>query len=498
MYSSKIKMLDEYDKKKKVIICQVHSDEISNLYVHYYYILRRVKELEDTNLEEEALSLKWLFSLIISSIESYKSLLAEYDTSQINRFFTRLGKADPKEETIKVIENIGKQLRSFIDGEVQNKLGVELKYLYYNEPDEDKVVLERFWTKEPKGLKVKRISQYLTEDTFYKTVFYLRSPDYYFDTTTVFKAKLTYYLSYDIYNSSLKKEIIIEENKPDNSAIYEGIEIQENGSISKASNQDFYERLYTDSSHVVNDWLINYNNSCISADLTTSARLFGIAIGEVILYPLSSQVRVIDKNEIKVKKCDSKRIKIDDWLIIKHSSDEEFVKEKAREKLGSSYDEMFEEVIAYKFLLKELLEELGSLERVRSRLKENSIIVERQVLVNWIFGETIRPKEYEKILKLFSYSDFEIKKLYRYSKMIFAAHQYAGRLLGENIQAILEAEGMDSIVMEMSLNQHVEFEAEGMGKFSVETITFVNPDSVQVEYGNLYKTMKTNGKLIKE
>ena len=101
-------MLDEYDKKK-VIIYRVHSDDISQLYSDYMYVVRRVKYIEDEDLEEELVVLKKLFNSIVSSIIPYEFLLVDYELSEISQFFTRLKETDPDEETERILKNLGKK-----------------------------------------------------------------------------------------------------------------------------------------------------------------------------------------------------------------------------------------------------------------------------------------------------------------------------------------------------------------------------------------------------
>lgn len=489
MFTNKLEMLKRYDQEKTIIIHRVESKEIQQLHKYYKYFKKRVYELDNDYLKEKFLILKELYQQIISSIEPYDNLLEEFNFPALSEFITRLSKSDAYEETSEVVKNFIVLLKEFRSGNIKNKLYSNLKMLYEKINGKNKIVLDYYWKVENEEFIQGRVGHYTTGDKFYDAVFFLRSPNYYPTTKTVLKAKKVYYLSYDIFQSTFKETLIISGNKRENSALFDGVDIVYQGSKKIVQDEDTFEQFFTGNNDYAKNWIRNYQSS--SNDVTTKAQLFGLIQGEVVLFPTSSRLRLLNKETGVISKENSSNVKIGDWLVIRQSSDEAFIKNSARDQLGKSYDYMFEEVTGYKNKLLKIIHDEGSILVLKKKFAENDILVELQVLKNWIYGDTIRPKEYEKILELLSYKPSKIKELMNFASKIHGAHSNAGRELGKKYQEFINQIGIDEIKNKMRDFYRLDIEIEKFGTFTIETITYIGDQIVEVEYGDLYRRFKS-------
>lgn len=486
MFTNKFSMLNKYDEEKKVIVHRIHSPEIKQLHYFYKFLKKRIYDLENSYLNEKFSIVEELYRQIISSIDPFDQLLLNFDFSNLNDFIKKLVKVDYNEDTSEIIKDFISLIKEFRNGRVKNELYSDLKKLYMNVDGENKVILDYYWEKRNEEFHQGKLKQYIIGENFYDAVFFLKSPNYYKQTTTILKSRITYYLSYDIFQSKFSEELIIPDNIKENSSIFEGVKILFNGSENNSQDEDTFESIYNN--NYAKKWIEDYK--ILNNNATTNARLFGLLSGDVILFPTNSRLRLLDCENGLVFKEENSKVELGDWIIIRQSSDEEFIKNSARKQLGVIYDSMFEEVTRYKKQLLDVLDEKKSIFSLMKVLEQHDIHVESQVLKNWIFGDTIRPKEYRKILDFLKYDSDEIKKLEKFASKIHGAHSNAGRELGKIYQKFINEIGFDEIDKEMCHSNRIDLDIDRFGIFTIETIAYVSDVLIEVEYSDLYKRLK--------
>lgn len=490
-------MLKKHDSTdKKVFLVSLHSSEVTKFNDYYRYIYRRIKDLDDEELTEQFICLKYFFNLIRVSIDDYKEVLKDFDFKDLNTFFSLLNEKDYKEDTLDILGNFSRLISNFRKGKINNILGDKLKGLYYLRNDNNAVISYKFPQDIQNNYRKINANHYIKSTNFYDNVFFIGSPNYYYNMNTIFKATNTYYLSYDIYRTDLVKRKFISDEHIGNSNIYKGIEIVKTGSDIESELNEANDSLPIEASYKFNKVinLIKKENREQTNIYTVTAKAVELASKEYILYPTNSKtVRAVDKQSKQIRSKMINEIDCGDWLIIKQSSDEEYIRERAAEIVGSDYENMFIRVTNYK---KELINYMYSnkldLVQLRNILSENNIQVQRQVLQHWMYGTTIAPREYNKILFFLNYDLNTINELENEYHMIRNAHLLAGRNLLKNLQKIIKNYDISEIDNEMQKQNEFDLEIPNIGKFCIRKVNTISSESLEVEYSKMYKVLSTN------
>ncbi|GEK90282.1 hypothetical protein SAMN04488100_1518 [Alkalibacterium putridalgicola] len=494
MYINEFNMLKNYDSiEKQVYFLALHSNEITEFNDYYRYTFARVRDLDDEDLTESFDVLKYLFNQIRGSFVEYQTELEQFNFDDLNIFFTLLSEKDYKEETIDILKKFSNLIINFREGSIKNTLERRLKELYSSNNGNNAVIAYRFPQEIENKYTIVTANEYIRNLKYYDNVFFIGSPNYYYNMNSIFKATNTYFLSYDIYRNELKKRTIIPNNYIENSGIFTGISFNKSSINTHSKLDESNDAIQSESSYHFNKFINNLKKESQNhrSIQVLTARALELANEECIFLPINSKVRVLDKKTKKINIRKITDILNDDWVIIKQSSDEEYIHQKAKEIVGSGYGDMFERITKYKIELLNYMDENGiDLIGLKDVFANFGIKVRRQVLQDWVYGSTIAPREYKEILGFLNYNQKAIVQLESEYKSIRRAHSLAGRILLRNLQKIVDTFDMSDIETAMYRYNTFDMDIENIGEFCIKKVKVINKEPVEVEYSELYRVLK--------
>lgn len=484
-------MLKKHDSQEKnVHLIPLHSDEITQFNYFYRYIHKRVKDLNDEELNESFDILIFLFNDIRNSLNNYKVELEKFNFNELSTFFSILSEKDFEDTTTDVLINFAELINKFKNGKVENTLKKNLDKLYINN-GRNALITHKLPSVNNRDSNIITASAYVRGDIFYDRVFFIGSPNYYYKYNTVFKAKDIYYVSYDIYHNNYKRELIIPNNNIKNSGVFKGVNIS--SKTTKDSKLDeSKDIIMTDLSYDFIKVINRLSKTKESENINHShnARAIELFDNQYILLPLNSKVRVLDEITNKIKIKNIKNLYRNDWIVLKKSSDEEYIKEMAKNIIGPNYHMMFREVVKYKKQLIQYMDENNlDLEGLQREMRKQSVLVHLNVLHDWVFGTTIAPREFNEVLNFLGYSPSSRKVLEDYYQQIMNAHRLSGRNLLKNIQKIIDTFDLATIKNAMDKHNTFNMNIDSIGEFCVKRVNGISNENLEVDYSELYKVL---------
>ncbi|WP_170168037.1 hypothetical protein, partial [Staphylococcus piscifermentans] len=109
------------------------------------------------------------------------------------------------------------------------------------------------------------------------------------------------------------------------------------------------------------------------------------------------------------------------------------------------------------------------------------------LLKNWLFGDTIKPRELEKILNYLSFSDYLVNKTINAADKIIQAHITAGREVIKELNKKIEVIDNEEIMEEMSVNEEYVFDLEGVGEFLIQQVQYTPQKVDNISSKDMYK-----------
>lgn len=486
MFSKQYDLLNNYDCEKQILLVSIYSREITEFNTYYQYLIKRIDELNDKDLKENFdETLKRLFSNIKFTLDSYETVLADFDLNKLGLFFTSIQNKDPDNKTTDVLRKLADLIKLFKSGDVKNKMYE--KYEEFKNSDKNDSIIIKKYIFGRSVFPYQLATKYYKSDTFYKQVFFLGSPNIY-GKQTIFKAQQTYYLGYDIHPMNFSQTPIVKGNSKKNSAIYEGLKISK---VADENNSDgiFYsEDIYNPIQMNINmkDIKKNYVTDSTEEKLT-EAKLVLLNSGNHIFYTTSSKVNILDETTGTLTRNQLNDDMEGNWVVIRMASDEDYKISESKKIIGKSYDLKMSEVTKYKELLKNKFQG-NTLDSIRLSFKKIDVEASNMLIKNWVFGDTIAPAEvtYRKILKYLDYKDSEINLLVEYYKEIRRARSVAGRKLNKHIQSSINNIGLERISDGIVHENYFEF-TDDLGQFRVEVINDIDQEITEIETNHLYK-----------
>jgi len=178
------------------------------------------------------------------------------------------------------------------------------------------------------------------------------------------------------------------------------------------------------------------NNKVSEMNDNISGYLIPFTNGKVFISPENAKLHVLsvensidDTKDFKVLKKTSEKLKVNDWIIIKNYTTATYLAKVAKNIIGeNNYDECMTYINNYKSELVSKMNEIGNVESLYRDMKQQGIKISTVLLLkNWLFGETIKPRELEKILNYLRFSDYLANKTINAADKIIQAHITAGR-----------------------------------------------------------------------
>lgn len=489
-------MLNRVDSEdKQVHLIPIHSDAITEFNDHFRRIQKQVKLMNDEEIDQEFVALKYLFNKMKVTTKRYEGLLAD-DIPAIKNFFNHLLKKEYNQEIHEAMKSLFSLINKFNDGLIENELERKL-FNIYREKMGEKIVINNDKLAKSRKYNFLSLNLYLRGNKYYDHVFFLASPNYYPHQKTVIKASNTYFLHYDIYRSEFKTEQIVAENERINSKILEGIHVFKHGALNKNFERVTQEHEAEDvvlDEMVADDALEKFKEKITSMDSDIDSfpsAILQFKTGEFMLVPVKYKAKVIDKTNKVINKKELKAVHNSDWIIFKTTSDEQYIRDKASEIIGPSYEEIFREVISYKIRLQVYMQHNHfNLQRLRRKLTQFGINVTEQNLRNWIFGDTIAPRSYSTLLEFLDYSKKDIDRLEKDSHLIKRTHIKAGHILVQNIEKEICRLNFEDIKIRLDSKESYNFEIAHMGEFTIDEVVYVDDGYIDVDRRHLYKKMR--------
>lgn len=495
MFSERIKQLAAFDKNEQVIYLEsLNSDAISHFNRYYRQLNKIVIEIDDEQLNESFLILRNYFNSLRSTIIPFQQIATEEIYMDINRLFDRITQYREGEEIYNLLDSFGAVIGNIKSGVYENKLPEKIRERLVE--DEKTAIINYYWAlnlNSPfgKNTELVRLRKYLTTEKYYDKAIFIGSPSYYSAsyelTNTIQKANKIYYISYDIYSSTISDKSVIEGNMPKFSKLFSEFSVLDNTkkyNIADIESDEYYDSIENSPVHNWVNHLVKKNKDNRDA---IPSYVFELESERAIIYPENGSLYVVNDVDLEVKKVNSVNVKSTDWIIIKSSSESDYLDKKAAEIIGESYHNIYKKVISYKGKLLERLDKLGSLRALKTDLQLNKIPSTSQLLRNWIYGDTIAPESYVQILNYLNYEEKDIENQVIMVKNIISARQRAGMNMMKNINKLIHKFGEEQIMEEMDSNLLFEFEVPNTGQFIIETVRQRVSKKIDVEFKDLYK-----------
>ncbi|MDN6749186.1 MAG: hypothetical protein L0L95_02930, partial [Staphylococcus equorum] len=283
---------------------------------------------------------------------------------------------------------------------------------------------------------------------------------------------------------------MVSENNDKYCNFYSDVDVFKNGNASIDAGDEEKEIIPNESSFHLDYWLTKYHSNKNELSQAIQARVIEFVTGEHIFFPINSKVKVFNKVQKVVREKPINSIEENDWVVIKTSSDGDYIRQRAERIVGNSYQSMFYRVTKYKEqLLNYANRQDLSTKELKKVLQKNEIHVEEQLLNQWLFGDTIAPRKYREILEFLGYDIETINTLENEYRIILDAHKRAGRDLGRNIQTLIEKTETQQISEKMRKFYTFNFEIEKIGHFSIKEVSCIVDKKVKADINDLYKIL---------
>lgn len=238
------------------------------------------------------------------------------------------------------------------------------------------------------------------------------------------------------------------------------------------------------------------NNKVSEMNDNISGYLIPFTNGKVFISPENAKLHVLsvensidDTKDFKVLKKTSEKLKVNDWIIIKNYTTATYLAKVAKNIIGeNNYDECMTYINNYKSELVSKMNEIGNVESLYRDMKQQGIKISTVLLLkNWLFGETIKPRELEKILNYLRFSDYLANKTINAADKIIQAHITAGREVIKELNKKIEDIDNEEIMEEMSVNEEYVFDLEGVGEFLIQQVQYTPQKVDNISSKDMYK-----------
>lgn len=484
---------------------RVDSREVKQFHKIYENFYRKLGQYSK-ELQDELKVLKPLnFYLQISCLD-YSELvdekLDEVMEQKIVEFFNEIYNLDDP-TLIHLVELYQKILNQFLENEIENKIDKELKNLL-RENEGQEVAIVSFESLEKKynidKVDVYHPNKLLKGNELYDVVIFIGTPSLFPEYQTTFFGKEIYYISHEIYNFNFKTEPILNKSKSALSNLYENVNLEADDiklrdkpfmddeaiSVEKEMKINYLVEKYTGKSET--ELISNIPGYMIPF---TKSRVYFVPEGARV-HVLKISNDTVSGEDLQVHRENLSKLEKGDWVIIKKSTASKYLSEIAMKLIGRrNYENYNSYIKEYKNDLLKKLEEKGSLKILfRDMRREGINISDIMLLKNWIYGETIKPRVLNKILKYLNYSDMKIQQTLIAAGEIVKSHMKAGRESNKNLNEKIQMIDNEEIMEEMIQHEEYEFELEGVGEFLVQQIQYSPQKLENIDVNNMYRLLE--------
>lgn len=434
------------------------------------------------------------FQKIVGVVQNYSTYI-EANEPSIRRFFKFASAKIYKElfeNYIKPILKILKQLKT----EVRNAYMEKLEEILKDNSEKDKVsVITRhrltggilqFADQEIKTFKD---HDYINIGIFADHLFFIGTPSYYDRKfSEIFYSKKTTFLGYSCFENTIVKRNtfsnIINEQQTINTN-YKDVVLGSgfNGINFKVEIEKTLE------SYNQEKIVEEMEKKSASLGEKVSVKLAVISNNCSIFIPVDQKVNVLDRETLKVNSMDSKQLVAGALLVFRSQNGSTLIREVADQILG-------EKATYYRSNIEKWKERLRCYVEKRGVAKASTILVEKygissaaeNNLKNWVSTYSIRPKDLDGILDIFSFNEEEKKEIILSTNYVLRAHISAGHKISQSLMAEINTN------LENSLDEkgYYKFESKVFAgaSFNIEEIKQISDKTYLVPEQDVLKILK--------
>lgn len=509
MHTEKFNLLTEYEEaQQKIKFLNVYSTKLEKLYENIKKIEYKVNSSNSSELEEFLISLRRLKTIIYATIDNFPDKLnnffIEKDWDDIIYLFTLLSELDY--ETILLARETFEIIKELRNGNIENPLKRKTLELLNQYKDKRIAVVANYLDEDflnnAKDYDYLKPNRLVKTFKLYDVVIFIGTPYLYPKFDTVFLGTTIIYLSYNIFKNHLSKIQFISNNIPEANCLYKNIDIQNK---EKFLLPKYTEVAIADAERFnLNKWIDRKkkekNYSDVNHEDLIEGQIIQLEKNKHIIVSPDSTLRIINTktNHIERKELIIKTDKVNnlitgDWIIIKNSTEEEYLINKSKELFGFvEYESKMQLVNEYKDALYNQKVRLGSLDALLKDMKNNHVKVSSIVLLKSWLDSTIRPRNLEDILLYLGYNDYDLSKTINAAEFINSAHRHAGYELSKNIMNYLKDINMQELEESMLIEGEYSFNIKTIGVFNIESVKSVIENPIILQSKDMYKIIKTS------
>lgn len=479
MLIDKIEFLNTYEEKEhSIYFHSIHNEYMSLFYDCFSYLKKLVEEFGNDNLEEGFSQLKIIFKVLRNSIHSYEETFKDIDWELVAIFLNNLIEYDDSKETMYITKKIFEILKLLKSNKIENILYPEVKKYVSaaNMGDSIGIITKDKYLDVPDELKSFEIKIITPKDLIsdfkiFDLLIFIGTPYYFPQFSHVFLGRKIIYLSFNFYKNSFQpSDGNFEGDYIRVSNIYEKVTFSHN------SNDIRHDMLETEEEIMIEHdsskkWLVDYEKRFERTDEGITAVLLQFYTNKGAFYLPSSKVRVLNLTEKKpLSQISVTNLVGDEWIVLKNSTEAEYLTKKSREILGETkFNEFTQLVLNYKRLLRNQKKNFGTYEQLRLNMIKKGVPVSSAVLLRaWTTDFITKPRNLKKILSYLGYSAENLEKTFFAATSLISSRIRAGRMLQEKLAKIVDNLDKEEVAHGMRINKYYEFYLPEIGEFSIE------------------------------
>ncbi|GGG23883.1 hypothetical protein GCM10007425_17890 [Lysinibacillus alkalisoli] len=476
-----------YGESKKVNFKHVQQQEITTLYEcmkQFSHEIRNRYEYEDY-LNEMFGDIRKSINRFFTSFDEYNILFEKYFTQIIERF------KELRVQYPQLFNTYGRpllnSLKDIRDNYINdNFLQIEVKKHINSHLNQCIVTRYDSTIKDVDGVPILRASEYLKGGKIYDEVFIIGSPEFYDERfSRVFLARITYFISYDIFQNKIRKtkpfKNIKKSDVIDN--MYENVRISK-GIDGQLFEVDFGKAL---EEQFQKDEIIarhEGNSQKLNAIDRVEANLIVLHNNYYTFIPIDSKLRKIDSKTLHLSSAKIKDLEPGDWLLFRNNTNTDLIIEVANKLLGEEHVNHRKWQKIWKRKLRHLIEKNGEEKMIRYLKKNGITTANPQNLRNWIKEESISMKSFDNLLVALKFDEETQKEIQESSRILNSKHIQAGRFITNQLLNELD----ETIVENLIDNGYATFTSplvEG-ASFNIEVVDEIDYTPILVDYCDVF------------
>lgn len=504
MDTNNLAFINKYvSANNKIETISLQSKDVTQYHQLYRKITKIIADDSSNHLLEKFFPVKQIFFELRSSLENYKTKLdkifTENDWADILEFLEEFsmygeGNIELAKKLLAIVNDIRKdkiknELRDWMVRKCESNYNSRIA-IVSSFPEYDLDLIQRF-----NSITLLKPNELIKNNELYDVVVFLGTPNYYANFDSIFFGKEILYVSYDIYRNEYNKREILNMVDSKTNSIYKNTEIKNSRHLSNQETMSEDSPIKHEIPKSIRDMIAKNSQD----DNIVEGRYISLTENRGIVVLKNSGLRVIEiiPGEAIAVKVSWKKISElvpTDKIILTLSTNPEFLENYSKNLLGEEdYDQCLKLISRYKLKLQKLKIQVGGIRNLIKRMKNNDIRVSSiQSVKNWMSMDTIKPRQLDKILKLLNYKPEDVQRTIVAAKKINSTNIRAGRHKSKNIEKILNRIPIEDAQFNKTIfsDNPFEFQIQQLGVFSIETVTSVSEEKLNIPRNELYKLRK--------